>query len=193
MVSEIVVEKKKLRELIRNKLKNLTSTEYNELNNKVSNNLFTFLNNQKVIQEKVQLGVYAPFEREPVWYQTIEVDQLNLSFPAQGNDLNQMCFRATKWNELIEKNDFGSKILGPKENCEEVVPSILLIPGIAFNLKGERLGRGKGYFDRYLEGFRGLKVGIAFEIQLSEKIPTDKNDQKLDWLITEKNIYKIEV
>ena len=88
------------------------------------------------------------------------------------------------------KSDFGSKILGPIELCEKVVPDLLLIPALAFSKKGERLGRGKGYFDRYLENFSGLKIGIGFELQLFDRIPVEEHDILCDMLITEKNIYK---
>ena len=191
MVSEIFVEKKILRDKIRKELESLTLENYIELSKKVSKNLWSFLNHQKVIQEKVQVGAYSPFEREPIWYQELEASLIRLSFPSLGKDLNQMCFRASTLSELIEKKDFGSIIQGPKESNEEVIPQLILIPGIAFNSKGERLGRGKGYFDRYLENYQGIRVGLCFELQLVDQIPTDVHDKKMQWLITEKNIYKI--
>ena len=55
----------------------------------------------------------------------------------------------------------------------EVTPDWLLIPGVSFDLKGARLGRGKGYYDRYLANSKALKIGIAWSEQLIEKIPVE--------------------
>tara|TARA_B110001454_G_C12723330_1_gene436753 strand:- start:43285 stop:43914 length:630 start_codon:yes stop_codon:yes gene_type:complete len=72
----------------------------------------------------------------------------------------------------------------------EVVPAsdiqLMLIPGLGFSLSGERVGRGKGFYDRYLKNFKGLKVGVCFDCQLSEaSLPTDSWDIKMDYIITE--------
>ena len=72
----------------------------------------------------------------------------------------------------------------------EVVPAasiqLMLIPGIGFSSSGDRLGRGKGFYDRYLQNFKGLKVGVCFDCQLSEaSLPTDGWDIKMDYIITE--------
>ena len=56
---------------------------------------------------------------------------------------------------------------------------------------GERLGFGKGYYDRFLESFNGITVGLSFEECLSDSIPMEEHDKKIDYLITDKKIYKI--
>jgi 5-formyltetrahydrofolate cyclo-ligase len=63
------------------------------------------------------------------------------------------------------------------------------IPLLAFDLNGRRLGRGKGFYDRFLDGFAGLKLGVGFEWQFSpEELPVEKHDQRLDLAITEQLI-----
>jgi len=64
-----------------------------------------------------------------------------------------------------------------------------LIPGLAFSLDGSRLGRGKGYYDSYLQKFNGLRIGIGFECQIVDKIPTERHDEFCHWIVTEKDIY----
>jgi len=69
--------------------------------------------------------------------------------------------------------------------------SLCIVPGIAFGKNGERLGYGKGYYDRFLESFKGKTVGLSFEECLSENIPMEAHDRKIDYLVTDKKIYKI--
>ena len=69
---------------------------------------------------------------------------------------------------------------------------LLIVPGIAFDLKGQRMGWGKGYFDRFLKRLRPgqLKIGLAFEAQVAPILETEPHDQKVDVLITENRIIK---
>jgi 5-formyltetrahydrofolate cyclo-ligase len=65
-----------------------------------------------------------------------------------------------------------------------------LVPGIAFGRGGERLGRGGGFFDRYLANYSGVKIGLCFEIQLEDDLPMQEHDCWMDYVITERDIYK---
>lgn len=80
-----------------------------------------------------------------------------------------------------------------RENCEKAASSensLCIVPGVAFGRNGERLGFGKGYYDRFLEDFKGKTVGLSFEECLSASIPMETHDKKIDYLITDKKIYK---
>jgi 5-formyltetrahydrofolate cyclo-ligase len=59
---------------------------------------------------------------------------------------------------------------------------LILIPGLAFTRKGERLGRGGGYYDRFLArvGLRAVKLGICFKEQLLEELPIESHDARVD-------------
>lgn len=67
--------------------------------------------------------------------------------------------------------------------------SYILVPLVGFDERCHRLGRGKGYYDRFLKNKNLIKIGIAFEIQKQDKIICDNNDIDLDYVITEKQIY----
>lgn len=71
---------------------------------------------------------------------------------------------------------------------------IVILPGAAFDTQGGRLGYGGGYYDRFLARLapQALRVGLAFEMQLVPVIPLCSHDQKLDLLVTEKRIIKLE-
>lgn len=68
--------------------------------------------------------------------------------------------------------------------------SVILLPGLFFTLEGARLGRGGGFFDRYLARTTAatLRAGVALDWQLVESLPLEPHDQQMDWLITEKRV-----
>ena len=61
---------------------------------------------------------------------------------------------------------------------------LVFVPGIAFDLVGRRLGRGKGFYDRLLAGVRGHKCGVAFDTQLVAEMPEEPHDMRVDSIIT---------
>ena len=80
-----------------------------------------------------------------------------------------------------------------REPIESVVGEdieVMIVPGVAFDRRLNRLGFGKGYYDRYLSNFIGIKIGIGFAKQLFDEIPIDNNDIKMDLIITEEEIIR---
>ncbi len=67
-----------------------------------------------------------------------------------------------------------------------------LIPGVAFDGGGGRLGRGGGWYDRLLTKARGVSVGVFFSVQQAEKVPMAPHDRRLQWIATEKFIRHID-
>lgn len=91
-------------------------------------------------------------------------------------------------NELV-KGAYGiyePRIIEPAE-VNDI--DIAFIPGIAFDRRGGRLGFGKGYYDRFLSEFHGVKIGFCYEFQLIDTLPLDSHDIPMDIIITEKRIY----
>ena len=75
----------------------------------------------------------------------------------------------------------------PAASCAEIPLDqfdLVLVPGMAFDLSGNRLGRGLGFYDRLLENVSGIKCGVGYDFQLLEKIPTEPHDAKLDFILT---------
>ena len=65
----------------------------------------------------------------------------------------------------------------------------VFIPGIAFSRSGDRLGFGKGYYDRFLSHLGGVKIGVCYDFQMLDTLPRSPHDIKMDIIITEKRIY----
>lgn len=65
--------------------------------------------------------------------------------------------------------------------------NLALVPGMAFDRHGHRLGRGKGYYDRFLSQAKDCyKIGVCFPFQLVDEVPTDEHDVRMDEVITQK-------
>jgi 5-formyltetrahydrofolate cyclo-ligase len=61
---------------------------------------------------------------------------------------------------------------------------MVIVPGIAFDNNKNRLGRGKGYFDRFFKKYKPLKIGVGYDFQLMNKVPISKHDVKMDKIVT---------
>ena len=61
---------------------------------------------------------------------------------------------------------------------------LIIVPGVAFDKSLNRIGRGKAYYDKLLKESKALKIGVCFDFQLIEKVPTDEFDIKMDLIIT---------
>ena len=100
---------------------------------------------------------------------------------------NPLVFRAWKPGDELVARVWG--ILEPADTAPPVEPVVLLVPLLAFDRRGVRLGYGGGYYDRTIERLRRLKpviaIGLAFAAQELPEVPCDVHDQRLEWVLTE--------
>lgn len=68
---------------------------------------------------------------------------------------------------------------------------LMIIPAVAFDRKGNRLGRGKGFYDRLLATSTATKIGVGYEFQLLDSIPSEAHDVPMDMIITQKTVIKM--
>jgi 5-formyltetrahydrofolate cyclo-ligase len=99
------------------------------------------------------------------------------------------------WEDLTP-GSYG--ILEPKE--EKIIqPSsdkidLIIVPGVGFDEDGRRIGHGKGYYDDLLKYSKDtISIGLAFEIQILDKIPTEKHDIAVNKIITEKRLIDCDI
>ncbi len=67
---------------------------------------------------------------------------------------------------------------------------VVIVPGVAFDEKGNRLGRGMHFYDDFLAGMHAVKIGLAFELQIVENVPTEAHDVPVDLVVTEKRLFR---
>ncbi len=100
----------------------------------------------------------------------------------------QMVFRQITSFEQLESVYFG--LYEPqKMQTEEIKKQeieLMIVPGVAFNKQGYRIGFGGGYYDRYLENFNGETLSLAFSLQILQELPIEKHDIPVQSIITEK-------
>jgi len=77
----------------------------------------------------------------------------------------------------------------PADAPVEDKPDVVIVPGLAFTKKGQRLGMGGGHYDRYLAGhLEAVTVGLCYDWQLTDKLPSEKHDQPVHLLVTEEDV-----
>lgn len=103
-----------------------------------------------------------------------------------------LTFREWKQSTELISSVYDTKT--PPGSARVLVPDVLLIPMLAFDRQGNRLGYGQGYYDHTLEHLRAEKnitaVGLAYAAQEFPNLPFDPYDQKLDWVVTENEVFK---
>lgn len=96
-------------------------------------------------------------------------------------------FRHWHPGDRLEPRPFG--LMEPADNALEMVPIVLLVPFLAVDAEGYRLGYGAGYYDLTLARLRldgpVLAVGVGYSVQRVDDLPRDTHDEPLDWLVTE--------
>ena len=113
-----------------------------------------------------------------------------LALPAIAGRGKPLIMRAWEFGAPLDRGQWG--IREPKADAPEVDPDILLVPLLAFDRAGYRIGYGAGYYDMTIHRLRALKpvtaVGIAFAAQEVPKIPTTPRDERLDLVLTEREV-----
>ncbi len=100
-------------------------------------------------------------------------------------------YRIRDLSRDLEDSLWGIK--EPKEDCPRASVDdmdLILVPGVAFDLRKNRLGRGKGYYDRFLKDIppQTTKIGVCFSFQLLESLPVNSRDIRVDFVITDREV-----
>lgn len=137
---------------------------------------------------------------------TCEVDTSHIALQAW-NDLKRVLAPRVAWEQRrmipTEIQSLTSDVregeLGVRQPVEGMpVPvsdiDLLVVPGLAFDAHGNRLGRGRGFYDRFLahRDFRGTACGLSIEEQVVERVPTAENDVRLSMLVTEATVRRFQ-
>ena len=167
-----------------------------EINNKENiqidfNKIIKILKKEKI--KKKIIGGYYPvnFEVDDLeLLKKLEKNKFNISLPIIKKNF-QMDFHKWSFSDPLKTNKYG---IPEPEVQSKLYPDVLLIPLVAFDKKLNRLGYGGGYYDRLITKLskkkRIIKIGLAFSFQEVDKVPINKYDQKLDYIVTNKHINK---
>jgi 5-formyltetrahydrofolate cyclo-ligase len=153
--------------------------------------LLATLRRERPIATPAVVSGFWPIKEE-IDIRPLMVELLNqgcqLSLPVVQGKGRPLLFRAWRPGDALEAGVFGT--LQPSAKREVVEPDALIVPLLACDEEGWRLGYGGGFYDRTLAGLRAKKtvtaVGVGFNDQLVPEVPHGPSDQRLDWLLTDK-------
>jgi 5-formyltetrahydrofolate cyclo-ligase len=173
-------EKQLLRNQMRRALAELTPTHRAEASAKIRQHLANF---PPYREARVVYGV-CPMKSEPDWIGgALPADKVICMPRIDGRTL-----RFLKVGDLSELVAGPYGVLEPPSGPRAPAPDLVLAPGMAFDRQGNRLGRGAGFFDRFLHTNQYQFIGLAFACQLIRRVPAYDHDQRISALITEDGV-----
>ncbi len=190
-MTPIKKEKDAIRKTCQERRNAMTPEEHRELDAKIINtisNLVSFRHADIIL-------LYAPIKSEidvmPIFDIAREKCK-RIAFPKCNVEERTMCFHFVNSLDELEPCAYG--IREPKEEAEAYDPettkgsALCIVPGLAFDVYGYRLGYGKGYYDKFMNKFTGSTIGLAYTHQILPSLPKGKFDKHCDILITENGI-----
>lgn len=189
---DIKLEKKKIRDKILEERKKLNSQNIEEISDIIINKVKDLDSYHK----SKNIFIYVDFKNEVETKKFIKYmlsDNKKVIIPyTDTKNTNIIPVEIKNLEEDVKVSSYG--YLEPNNNETSIdidKIDLIIVPGVAFDKRLNRIGFGKGYYDRILQNKakNSNVVAIAFEFQVMESIPYDKHDIKMDMIITEKNIY----
>jgi 5-formyltetrahydrofolate cyclo-ligase len=163
---------------MRQRLKQLSQNERNTRSLRICEKLHPFFSGKK------SLALFAPTLTEPDLDLLWDLGQLEyhlVSYPrCEGNALS---FRPILAPSELAPGRFGIREPAPGPSLDQF--DLIVVPGLAFTAEGSRLGRGAGFYDRFLSTIPGatVKIGVCFEFQRLSEIPHESHDAKMDAVV----------
>lgn len=161
---------------------------------KYDNDIFTKVINLKEYKESKLVLIYVSLENEVDTFKIIEHSlKIGKKVAVPKCIENNIIFYYISSLDELEKGKFN--ILEPKTN-KKVIDfnnSICIIPAVAFDKENNRIGYGKGFYDRFLKNYYEVKIGLTYRECICEKIDNDINDVKVDKIITNGGSYESNV
>ena len=164
-IRKIAIEKRKQTDdSLRAELSKLVSYNFFKLAEvKNANNVFCY------ISTKFEISTEEIIKK-------LQVKNANVYFP-----------KITGENSMVAQKIDGLEIID-KKNID-----ICVMPGLAFTVTGQRLGYGKGFYDRFLENLNCVKIGLSFDFQIVDSLPVSDFDINADYLVTDRRIINCKI
>ena len=190
-MNKILSQKNKLRKILTKKRNNLKRNSQSEFDIKIFNNLKKFINFSKINFVASFISIRSEIATNQLNQKIIQMKKI-LSFPTIVKNKEELVFKKFNYDDELKLGQFN--IFEPIETNEEIIPQLFFVPCLGFDLDGYRLGYGGGFYDKTFAKLKQAKhkfyaVGYAFDEQKQSKIPIEKFDYKLDFVLTEKQLY----
>ncbi|MBR3895211.1 MAG: 5-formyltetrahydrofolate cyclo-ligase [Clostridia bacterium] len=184
-------EKKRLREALKQKRASLDETQKREWDRAIIKKIAA----SRQFQTASALLLYAPTRGEINLLPLVRLSwQMGktVAFPRCDVETTTMHFYLLAPGAKLVRGAYG--IAEPPQDAPLCVPdenTLCILPALTFSLAGDRLGYGKGYYDRFLEHFPGMTAGAAYQAFLVKRVPTEEHDRAVQTLFTERGAVKL--
>jgi 5-formyltetrahydrofolate cyclo-ligase len=138
------------------------------------------------------IGLYSAFRGEVstrTCFERLREKTARLYLPRVREDAGRVEFvRVEDWKQLTRGYNgiWEPEATLPATDLQDI--GVLVVPGVAFDLRGYRLGWGKGFYDRALHRYAGARIGLAYDFQILERIPAGPVDERVDIVISEARV-----
>ena len=191
-MNELYSNKAQLRKILSERRKLIKSKSFKEFNIKAFDKLSTIINFDEIKYFASFFSIKSEISTIKLNDKILEMKKV-LSFPVIQKQSKDLIFKQYNFKENLKIGQFN--IPEPINTNEEVTPQLFFVPCLGFDLDGNRLGYGGGFYDKTFSKLNKLQhkfytVGYAFDDQKQNKIPKEDFDYKLDFVLTEKQLYK---
>lgn len=159
----------------------LTSREVQEKSERIIRSLIPYL--------KGCVGIYLAYGKEVDVTSLMTREDISCCVPKTFSD-HSMVFYQVDQDTVYEKSSYGIREPKAALEIQKNQIDVMIIPMVVFDEQRNRMGHGKGFYDRYLKDYQGLKIGVAFECQKAEKLIIQPHDIPMDLIITEDAVYQ---
>ncbi|PFW55776.1 5-formyltetrahydrofolate cyclo-ligase [Bacillus cereus] len=180
-------EKLRLRKQIIEHMNSLSEERYTTLSEQIAFSLYA----QKEWAEAKIIGITLSMENEVNTYPIIEKaweEGKKVVVPKCNKETRTMSFRQLSTFDQLETVYMNLRepipVLTEEVDADEI--DLQIVPGVAYTERGERIGYGGGYYDRYLVHYKGKTLSLAYEFQMVQHIPVEPFDKNVEKIITEK-------
>jgi 5-formyltetrahydrofolate cyclo-ligase len=191
-MNELVSQKIILRKILTHKRDLIKKKSSIEFNAEVFEELKKYINFEKIQNVASFISIRSEISTNHLNNKIMELKK-TLSFPVIKKKSKDLIFKRAKLNNTFKLGKFN--IPEPPNENKEIIPQLFFVPCLGFDLNGYRIGYGGGFYDKTFAKFKKLNlefyaVGFAFDDQKQIKIPRESFDYKLDFVLTEKQLYK---
>jgi 5-formyltetrahydrofolate cyclo-ligase len=150
-----------------------------------------FLRTWEIFKTARTVGVYMPLSDEVDITPIFQNPEQSFFIPAF--DEMSGSYRMARLTPKLKKGRFGipepeNPVFAAKDEID-----LIVVPGLAFDPSGNRIGRGGGFYDRLLPQYSASRAGICFDFQCLKSLPAEEHDARMDWIVTNRQILKTEM
>jgi len=191
-MNELISQKINLRKILTQKRNLIKKNSINEFNLEVFEELKEYIDFKKIKDVASFISIRSEISTNQLNKRILELNK-TLSFPVIKKYSEELVFKKADSNDSFKLGKFN--IPEPINQNDQILPQLFFVPCLGFDLDGYRLGYGGGFYDKTFAKLKNLNlmfyaVGFAFDDQKQIKIPRENFDYKLDFVLTEKQLYK---